>query len=314
MDDVGVDRLLGEVGAVDALDWLVVAAEERVPADDGDVLQHSGSVAQVADAGALVVGPAYGDFDDAIAALEGDEENLGIEAPALDGLELEDGLRGGAGEGFKAALRVGVRQAHDGAGDGVETSAEELAVERLANGLARALKPAGADGDVGAGGDGGKEAVGFFDGRGEIGVSEHDDFAEGVENAVAHAVTLSMIAGVLEHADFRVFGGKGAYDLGGLVARAIVDHDNFGVPAALMDAGEHGLKSASDAGGFVIGGDDDAVLRIAHLANWMHFDQFILCRPKGEIRNGRTDSDAPKGAKSVGEGWPQAGGCNWPNC
>ena len=108
MDDVGVDRLLGEVGAVDALDRLVVAAEESVPADDGDFLQHPGSVSQVADAGALVVGPAYGDFDDAVAALEGDEENLGIEAPALDGLELEDGLRGGAGEGLESALGVGV--------------------------------------------------------------------------------------------------------------------------------------------------------------------------------------------------------------
>ena len=134
-------------------------------------------------------------------------------------------------------------QAHDGAGDGVETAAEELAVERLANGLARALKPARADGDVGPGGDGGDEAVGFFNGRGEIGVSEHDDFAEGVKNAVAHAVTLSMIAGILEHADLRVVGGKGVYDGGGLVARAIVNHDDLGVPAALMDAGDDRLQA-----------------------------------------------------------------------
>ena len=62
---------------------------------------------------------------------------------------------------------------------------------------------------------------------------------------------------VLEHADFRVFGCKGVYDGGGLVARAIVDHDDFGIPAALMYAGEDGLKSASDADGLVIGGDDD---------------------------------------------------------
>ena len=46
----------------------------------------------------------------AIAALEGDEEDLRIEAPAFDGLELEDRLRGGARKGLKAALRVGERQ------------------------------------------------------------------------------------------------------------------------------------------------------------------------------------------------------------
>ena len=114
-------------------------------------------------------------------------------------------------------------------------------------------------------GDGGEEAVGFLNGRGEIGVSEHDDFSEGVEKAVADAVTLSTIAGILEHADFRVFSGKVVYDGGGLVARAIVNHDNFGVPATLMNAGENGLQRTANAGCLVICGYDDAVLRIAHL-------------------------------------------------
>ena len=39
-------------------------------------------------------------------------------------------------------------------------------------------------------GDGGEEAVGFLDGRGKIGVGEHDHFSEGVEDAVADAVAL----------------------------------------------------------------------------------------------------------------------------
>jgi len=202
---------------VDALDWFVVAAEQGVPADDGDVLQHSRSVAEVADAGALVVRPAYGDFVNAVAALASDEENLGIEAPALDGLELEDGLGGGAGKGLEAALGVGVGQAHDGARNGIETSAEELAVERLADGLAGALKPARADGDVGAGGDGGKEADSFFDGGGKIGVSEHDHFAKGVKKAVADAVTLATIARILEHADLRIVSSESADQRGSLV-------------------------------------------------------------------------------------------------
>jgi hypothetical protein len=91
--------------------------------------------------------------------------DLRVEAPALDGLELEDGLGGLAGEGLEAALGVGKGQAHDEAGDDVEAAAEELAVEGLALGLAVALQPAGADGDVRALLDGGKEAFGLLDGR-----------------------------------------------------------------------------------------------------------------------------------------------------
>jgi hypothetical protein len=241
-------------------------AAQRIPADDGDVLQHPGSVTEVADAGALVVGPAYRDFDDAVAALEGYEKNLRIKAPPLDGLELEDGLRGGTGKGLESALRVGVRQTHDGMGDHIETAAKELAVKRLANGLARALKPARADGDVCAAGDGGKKPVGFLDWSREIGIGKHDHLAERVENAVAHAVTFAAIAGILKHPDFWGIGSEGTNDISSVVVGSVVDDDNFGVPATLADAGDDGLKRATDAGGFVICRYDDAVLRVGHLA------------------------------------------------
>ncbi len=148
----------------------------------------------------------------------------------------------------------------------VEAAAEKLPVKRLANGLARALQPAGADGDVGAGGDGGKQALGLLDGRGEIGVGEHHHFAEGVENAVAHAVALAAVAGILEQPDLGGVGGKGADHLGGLVARAVVDHDDLGGPAALADAGDDRLEGVADARGLVIGGNHDAVVRIGHSA------------------------------------------------
>ena len=119
---------------------------------------------------------------------------------------MEDGLGGGAVEGFEAALGVGEGQAHDHARDPVEAAAEELAVERLVDGLAAAVEPAGADGDVGAVVDGGEEALGFFDGRGEVGVGEHDDIAGGLEDAVADAVALAAVAGVLEEAEVGVCG------------------------------------------------------------------------------------------------------------
>jgi len=61
--------------------------------------------------------------------------------------------------------RISGSKLHDGASDGVEAAPEELAIEGLAVGLARALEPSGADGDVGAGSDGGKEPLGLFHGR-----------------------------------------------------------------------------------------------------------------------------------------------------
>src|ERR1700691_679516 len=71
--------LLDQRGAMDGLDLPAVAAAQRVPADDGNILEHANAVFEIADPRALVVGPAYGDFLNAVAALEGDEENLRIE-------------------------------------------------------------------------------------------------------------------------------------------------------------------------------------------------------------------------------------------
>ena len=88
---------MGFAGALDGVDG-GRSGRERVPANDRQFLQHLQAVAQVADAGARVVGPAHGTSCDLVAALEGDEEDFGIEAPAFDGLQLKDGLRGGAGE------------------------------------------------------------------------------------------------------------------------------------------------------------------------------------------------------------------------
>src|ERR1035437_3419142 len=117
---------------------LVVASAEGVPADDGDLLKHFEAVFEVAHAGALVVGPADRHLDNPEIALEGDEQYLRVEAPALNGLKLEDGLGGLAGEGLEAALGVGVGQAYDEAGDGVEAAAKELAVEGVGLGIGRA--------------------------------------------------------------------------------------------------------------------------------------------------------------------------------
>ena len=48
--------------------------------------------------------------------------------------------------------------------------------------------------------------------------------------------------------DFRGIGGEGANDLGGVVMRAIVDDDDFGVPAALANAGDDGSEARRRCG------------------------------------------------------------------
>ena len=146
---------------------------------------------------------------------------------------MKDGLGGIAGKGLESALGIGKLEAHDGADDGVEAAAKELAIERLAVGLAAVFEPSRADGDVGAGGDGGKEALGFLDGRRKIGVGEHDHFAECLKHAGAHAVSLAAIAGIFDQADFRVVCGEIADHLGRRVRGAVVDDDDFSGPAAL---------------------------------------------------------------------------------
>ena len=111
--------------------------------------------------------------------------------PALDALELKNGLCGLAGEGLEAALRVSEGQPHDHSSNQVEAAAEKLAVQRLLNGLAPALQPARADGHVGTSPNGIEEAMRLLHGRGEIGVSKHNNLAVGVQHAIANAVAVA---------------------------------------------------------------------------------------------------------------------------
>jgi len=64
----------------------------------GKFLEHLKAVFQVAHAGALVVSPGDRNLDDPIAVLDGDEQNLRVKAPVLDGLELKHSLRCPASE------------------------------------------------------------------------------------------------------------------------------------------------------------------------------------------------------------------------
>jgi len=239
-------------------DGFVVAAADGVGADLAHLLEHLGAVFEVADAAALIVAPGDGDFDDGVFELAGDEEDFGIEAPALDGLEAENRLCSVAAEGLEAALRVLEGQAHDLAGNPVEAAAEEAAVERLVDGLLLLVEPAGADSDVGAGIDCGDEALGFFDGGGEVGVGEHHNLSRSLEEAVADRVAFAAVAGILDEMKAGVRGHPLLDDGGGVVGGTVVDDEDVGVPGAGVYATEHAGEGCFDARSLVIGRDDDA--------------------------------------------------------
>ncbi len=127
------------------------------------------------------------------------------------------------------------------------------------------FEPAGADGDVGAGVEGGEETLGFFDGRGEVGVSEHDDLARGLEEAVADGVAFAAVAVVVDEMEVGVSGHPALDDVGGVVGGAVVDDEDFGIPAALGDAGEYAIEGVLDPGALVVGGDHDAEAGRVHV-------------------------------------------------
>ena len=59
----------------------------------------------------------------------------------------------------------------------------------------------------------GKQALRLLDGRREIGVGEHHHFAEGLENAIAHAIAFAAVAGILEQPHLGSAGSEGPHQL-----------------------------------------------------------------------------------------------------
>src|SRR5260370_39409780 len=70
--------------------WNLVSAQDRVPADLQHLKKHLDSIFNRVDFGALVVGPFYRDLGHAESQALGEEEELGVESPALDALAGEE--------------------------------------------------------------------------------------------------------------------------------------------------------------------------------------------------------------------------------
>src|SRR5215472_15280371 len=195
-----------------------IAAEQRVPADNGQFLQHLHAVAQVADAGARVVSPAHRNFLDLISALERDEKNLRVEPPALDRLKLKYSLRGAPSKCLEATLRVRKGKVHHHSGQQVEASAEELPVKRLAMRLPAGGQPAGADGDIRSPGNDCKQSLRLIDRRRQIGVGKHHHVAQRLQDPVAYAVTFAAIGWVFKQTDLGGSPGEFPHDFGSVIS------------------------------------------------------------------------------------------------
>lgn len=234
-----------------------VVAGQGIRADAEDVGEHAQAVAEGVEARAFAVRPDDRNFFDGETEAAGEEENFRIEAPALDALKREDALSSRAAEGFESTLRVGEIEAEKKAQGEIEDAPEELAVEGLALGLQVGAKPAGADGDVGAGGDGGEKFLRLGDRGGEIGVGEEADVAASVEHSVADAEAFAAVAGILDEKDLRVGLAVLADDFGGIVAGAVVDNEDFNVPVLQAGEVEKFVERGAEAGALVVGRDDD---------------------------------------------------------
>ena len=78
---------------------------------------------------------------------------------------------------------------------------------------------------------------------------------------MAHGIALAAVSRILQKADARIFTGVAPDDVGGVVARAVIDDDDLRVPPLLGSVGEDLVQSLSDALALVVRRYDDAVRR-----------------------------------------------------
>src|SRR5690348_5952419 len=244
------------------LRFAIILTCQRVPAHPEGFHSHVQAILEVADLAAVVVRPFHGNLAHRESELAGQEQQFGIESPALDFLPGKQSLCRPRGECLKAALRVLEAQPQQQPQMQIEYSSEKLAVEGLAFGLQFAAQPARTDSHLGAIREGGEKLVGFLNGRGQVGVAEQQQVATGVQHAVADTIAFASISRVLEQANRAVPLRVTAYDGGCVVARAIIYNDHFRVPALLPDVVQHFIQRGGDALALIVGGNDDAVLRL----------------------------------------------------
>ena len=187
------------------------------------------------------------------------KQNLGIESPAFNFLQRKDTLGGVSSKSFESALRVGETQTKNEAERQIENSSKHLPVQRLWLGLQFRPQPARADRDVGAALDRFEQFLRLRHRRGKISVGKQANVAARVQHSIAHAVTFAAVAGILQQQNLGMQSAILAHDLRRIVARSVVDHENFRVPVLSPRIAENLIERRADAHAFVICGNDETV-------------------------------------------------------
>src|SRR5262249_6725854 len=167
-------------------------------------------------------------------------------------------------EGLEAALCVLVPEAEDQMQSDIESAAQKLTVEGLSLFLQGANQPPGANSDIGTSFDGCKQFLRLINCGRQIGVSEEQDVAAGVEHAIADTVALAPVAGVLHYAQIGGTRLEAIDYLNRVVGRTVIDDDKLRLPSLLRDIGNDLFKRCADALTLIKGRDDYAIDRALH--------------------------------------------------
>ena len=141
--------------------------------------------------------PNDGNFFHLESQLAREEQDFGVEPPALNFLQWKDRERCRAFECFESTLRVFEMQAEREAQQQIEDSTKDLTVYWLALGLSPARSQREPIAISVFSSSALKKLGRFFDWRRQVGVAEDEDLSPAVEYSVADTITLASIPGIL---------------------------------------------------------------------------------------------------------------------
>jgi hypothetical protein len=141
----------------------------------------------------------------------------------------------------------------------------QSSMQRLGLYLQFAVNPTRPDRNVRSSLDRSQQLLCILNGRGIVRVHEEDNIAVRVTDAVADALALSAIDGIVNEMYYRVCCGKSSRNFCCVVSGSIIDNDYLGVPGIGIDKCQNGSKCPWKTLGFVVRRNDDATQWTTHV-------------------------------------------------